>query len=106
MTNLLWGVYPYVAFTLFFAVPVIRMVFRPYSFTTRASGLFNRRTQGYAMHLFHWGILLVLLGHISGFIGGSLDLDVWVDPVFYWAGSSADRSAWTCGSIRSLTGWR
>ena len=86
MTNLLWGVYPYIAFTLFFAVPIIRMVFRPYSFTTRASGLFNRRTQGYAMHLFHWGILLVLLGHISGFIGGSLDLDVWVDPVFYWAG--------------------
>jgi nitrate reductase gamma subunit len=86
MTNLIWGVYPYVAFTLFFVVPVIRMVFRPYSFTTRASGLFNRRIQGYAMHLFHWGILLVLLGHISGFIGGSLDLDTWVDPVFYWAG--------------------
>ncbi|MFQ5974504.1 MAG: respiratory nitrate reductase subunit gamma, partial [Alphaproteobacteria bacterium] len=86
MTNLLWGVYPYVAFTLFFTVPIIRMVFRPYSFTTRASGLFNRRVQGYAMHLFHWGILLVLLGHIAGFIGGSLGLDAWVDPVFYWAG--------------------
>ena len=39
MTNLLWGVFPYVAFTLFFAVPIIRMVFRPYSFTTRASVL-------------------------------------------------------------------
>ena len=86
MTDLLWGVYPYVAFTLFFTVPIIRMVFRPYSFTTRASGLFNRRIQGYAMHLFHWGILLVLLGHIAGLIGGSLYLDVWVDPVFYWAG--------------------
>ena len=84
MTNLIWGVYPYVAFTLFFAVPVIRMAFRPYSFTTRASGLFNRRTQGYAMHLFHWGILAVFLGHIAGFVGGSLDLDAWVDPVFYW----------------------
>ena len=84
MTNLIWGVYPYVAFTLFFAVPVIRMVFRPYSFTTRASGLFNRRVQGWAMHLFHWGILAVLLGHIAGFVGGSLDLDFWVDPVFYW----------------------
>ncbi len=84
MTNLIWGVYPYVAFTLFFAVPVIRMVFRPYSFTTRASGLFNRRVQGWAMHLFHWGILAVLLGHIAGFVGGSLDLDTWVDPVFFW----------------------
>ena len=84
MTNLLWGVYPYIAFTLFFAVPIIRMVYRPYSFTTRASGLFNRRTQGLAMHLFHWGIFAVLLGHIAGFIGGSLDLEIWVDPIFYW----------------------
>lgn len=85
MTDLIWGVYPYVVFTLFFTVPFIRMVFRPYSLTTRASGLFNRRTQGYAMHLFHWGILLVLLGHIAGFIGGSLYFDAWVDPFFYWA---------------------
>jgi nitrate reductase gamma subunit len=86
MTNLLWGVFPYIAFTLFFTVPIIRMVFRPYSFTTRASGLFNRRTQGLAMHLFHWGIFLVLLGHISGFVGGSLDLhEMWVELFFYWA---------------------
>ncbi len=85
MTNLLWGVYPYVAFTLFFTVPIIRMVFRPYTITTRASGLFGRRLQGLAMHLFHWGIFLVFLGHISGFVGGSLGFDFWVDPVFYWS---------------------
>ncbi|MHA1524850.1 MAG: respiratory nitrate reductase subunit gamma [Alphaproteobacteria bacterium] len=84
MTNMIWGVYPYVAFTLFFSVPIIRMVYRPYSFTTRASGLFNRRLQGWAMQLFHWGIFSVLLGHIAGFVGASLDLDAWVDPVFYW----------------------
>ena len=85
MTNLLWGVYPYVAFTLFFSVPVIRMVFRPYSITTRASGLFNKRIQGVAMHLFHWGIFLVLLGHIAGFIGAALFVDALVDPIFYWS---------------------
>jgi nitrate reductase gamma subunit len=96
MTNLIWGVYPYVAFTLFFVVPVIRMVFRPYSFTTRASGLFNHRVQGWAMHLFHWGILAVLLGHIAGFVGGSLYLDVWVDPVFYWLA--------LVGGLMTLTG--
>ncbi len=97
MTNLLWGVYPYIVFTLFFAVPIIRMAFRPYSFTTRASGLFNPRTQGFAMHLLHWGIFLVLLGHISGFIGGSLNLDMmWVDPVFYWAA--------LVGGLMTLTG--
>jgi nitrate reductase gamma subunit len=85
MTNLLWGVYPYVAFTLFFTVPFIRMVFRPYTITTRASGMFGRRLQGVAMHLFHWGILLVFLGHVAGFVGGSLGFDFWVDPVFYWS---------------------
>ncbi len=86
MSNLIWAVYPYVAFTLFFTVPIIRMVYRPYSITTRASGLFNRRIQGYAMHLFHWGILLLLIGHIAGFAGAGLDLDGWVEPVFYWTG--------------------
>ena len=96
MTNLLWGVFPYIAFTLFFAVPIIRMVFRPYSFTTRASGLFNRRTQGLAMHLFHWGIFAVLVGHIAGFIGGSLDLEVWVDQTFYWLA--------LIGGLMTLTG--
>ncbi|MCP4318168.1 MAG: respiratory nitrate reductase subunit gamma [Hyphomicrobiales bacterium] len=97
MTNLLWGVFPYIAFTLFFSVPIIRMAFRPYSFTTRASGLFNNRTQGLAMHLLHWGIFLVLLGHISGLIGGTLDLDVvWVDLVFYWAA--------LVGGLMTLTG--
>jgi nitrate reductase gamma subunit len=97
MTNLLWGVYPYIAFTLFFTVPIIRMVFRPYSFTTRASGLFNPRPQGIAMHLLHWGIFLVLFGHISGFIGASLNLDMmWVDPIFYWGA--------LVGGLMTLTG--
>ncbi|HEC90203.1 MAG TPA: respiratory nitrate reductase subunit gamma [Alphaproteobacteria bacterium] len=96
MTNLIWGVYPYVAFTLFFTVPIIRMLTRPYSFSTRASGLFNRQVQGLAMHLFHWGIFLLLIGHISGFIGGALGLDNWVDPVFYWLG--------LVGGLMALTG--
>ena len=84
MTNLIWGVYPYVVFTLFFVVPVIRMVFRPYSFTTRASGLFGHRLQGLAMHLFHWGIFAVFFGHVAGFVGGGLGLDAWVYLAFYW----------------------
>jgi nitrate reductase gamma subunit len=96
MTNLLWGVYPYVAFTLFFTVPIIRMVFRPYTITTRASGLFGRRLQGYAMQLFHWGVFLVLIGHIAGFVGGGLGYDFWVVNVFYWSA--------LIGGLMTLTG--
>jgi len=86
MNNLIWGVYPYIAFTLFFFVPVIRMATRPYSFTTRASGMFGRRGQGIAMHLFHWGLFLVLIGHLAGLIGVTLGLSpFWVKPFFYWS---------------------
>ena len=83
MTNFLWGIYPYICFTLFFSIPVIRMIFRPYGWTTRASGLFNRRLLGIASLLFHWGILAVLAGHVAGWIGGLFGLGGWV-AAFYW----------------------
>ncbi len=35
------------------------------------------------MHLFHWGILAVFVGHVAGLIGGSLDISDWVvDALF------------------------
>ena len=48
MNNFLWGVFPYLCIVLFFTVPVIRMVFRPFSWSTRASGLFGRKLLGSA----------------------------------------------------------
>jgi nitrate reductase gamma subunit len=83
MNNFLWAVFPYICFTLFFSVPLIRMIFRPYGWTTRASGLFDGRMLGLASLLFHWGILLVLFGHVAGWIGGLSGLGGWV-AVFYW----------------------
>ena len=85
MTDLLWGVYPYVCLTLFFIVPVIRMVFRPYAWSTRATSLFSNKLLGVASLFFHWGILLVFLGHVAGLIGGVLGYESWL-VFFYWAG--------------------
>ena len=42
MTNLIWGVYPYWAFTLVFVVPGIRIVLRPHSFRPVARGRVTR----------------------------------------------------------------
>ena len=70
---LIWGVFPYVALTLFFVVPFIRMVYRPFGMSTRASGIFlGRDILGLAAHLLHWGIFLVFFGHLAGLIGGIL----------------------------------
>ncbi len=85
LTQSLWGVYPYVCFTLFLVVPIIRMIYRPFGFSTRASGLFNRNVLGAASLALHWGILLVFVGHLAGFIGGLLGLEGWI-TFFYWAG--------------------
>lgn len=84
MNRFLWGVYPYVCATLFFVVPVIRMATRPFSWSTRASGMFNRDTLGVASLLFHWGLLLVLLGHVAGLFGGVLGSEATI-RFFYWS---------------------
>ncbi len=79
MSNFIWGIYPYICLALFFAVPIFRMKYRPYSLTTRASGLFGKKLLGMAMLLMHWGILLVLAGHIAGFVGGLTGDESWVN---------------------------
>jgi len=96
MNYLLWGVLPYVAVTLFFVVPFLRMVYRPFGLTTRASGMFlGRDTLGLASHLLHWGIFLVFFGHLAGLIGGIRGWGFWVGAFFWMA---------TLGGIAAITG--
>jgi len=85
MNNFLWGVFPYICIVLFFAVPVIRMVFRPYTWSTRASGLFGRRVLGGASTLFHWGLMILLVAHLFGLFGGLVGSEFSVG-FFFWAG--------------------
>ena len=85
MNTLLWAVFPYVALTLFFVVPFVRMAYRPFGLTTRASGMFNRRLLGVASLLLHWGVILLFVGHLAGLFGGVAGSELWVN-VFFWIG--------------------
>ncbi len=85
MSNFLWGVFPYLCIVLFFTVPVIRMATRPFSWSTRASGMFGRRMLGVASLLLHWGLFLVLAGHLVALIGGVLGAKAAIG-FFYWTG--------------------
>ena len=60
------------------------MATRPYSWSTRASGLFGRQLLGVASTMFHWGLVLLLVGHVVGLIGGVMGSRSAVD-FFFWS---------------------
>lgn len=83
MNDLLWVGFPYLAMILFFVVPIIRMIYRPFGITTRASSMFNRGVLGAASLLLHWGIFLLFVGHLVGFLGGIRGSGFAIEWFFY-----------------------
>jgi nitrate reductase gamma subunit len=61
------------------------MVYRPFGFSTRASGMFGRTTLGMASLGLHWGLLLIFIGHVSGLISGLIGFGPGIG-LFYWSG--------------------
>lgn len=56
-----------------------------YLWTTRSTGFFGRASIGPAVLSLHWGLFLVILGHVIGFIGGAYGWSSWVE-FFRWTG--------------------
>ena len=65
---LLWMVIPYVSITVFIAGHAWRYRYDKFGWTTRSSQLYERRLLRIGSPLFHFGILLVALGHIGGLL--------------------------------------
>ncbi|MFI7294425.1 respiratory nitrate reductase subunit gamma [Streptomyces sp. NPDC050121] len=63
---LLWVVLPYVALAIFVLGHVWRYRYDKFGWTTRSSQLYENRLLRIGSPLFHFGILVVLLGHIGG----------------------------------------
>lgn len=85
MDRFFFTVYPYIALTLFIAVPIIRHHFGGFRWTTRASGFFERPAMGIAAMAIHWGLLILVVGHTLGLVGGLATKASWVD-LFHWIG--------------------
>jgi nitrate reductase gamma subunit len=94
---------PYITIVLFFG----GLVFRGFSgivssyrgkwdwtargdflWTTRSTGFFGRASIGPASLCMHWGLIVLFIAHVAGFIGGAYNLASWVD-FFRWAGLGA-----------------
>jgi nitrate reductase gamma subunit len=68
MNTILWVVVPYVALTLFVGGHIWRYRYDKFGWTTRSSQLYESRLLRLGSPLFHYGILLVALGHIGGLL--------------------------------------
>ncbi|WP_243030767.1 respiratory nitrate reductase subunit gamma [Thermus altitudinis] len=62
--TLLFGVFPYIALTLAVVVTAYRMAYRPFSVSAQSSQLLEQKRLFYGSIAMHWGLVLVLLGHL------------------------------------------
>ncbi|WP_314220357.1 respiratory nitrate reductase subunit gamma [Streptomyces zaehneri] len=65
---LLWVALPYVVLAVFVLGHIWRYRYDKFGWTTRSSQLYERRLLRIGSPLFHFGILVVLLGHIGGLV--------------------------------------
>ncbi|MGV9938477.1 respiratory nitrate reductase subunit gamma [Streptomyces sp. NPDC003401] len=65
---LLWVALPYVVLAVFVLGHVWRYRYDKFGWTTRSSQLYERRLLRIGSPLFHFGVLVVLIGHIGGLV--------------------------------------
>ncbi|MFD0899135.1 respiratory nitrate reductase subunit gamma [Actinomadura sediminis] len=65
---LLWVALPYVALAIFVLGHAWRYRYDRFGWTTRSSQLYERRLLRIGSPLFHFGILVVFLGHVGGLV--------------------------------------
>ncbi|MFN8074160.1 MAG: respiratory nitrate reductase subunit gamma [Kineosporiaceae bacterium] len=65
---LLWGVLPYVVLAVFAVGLWWRWRYDQFGWTTRSSQLYESRLLRFGSPLFHFGILVVIVGHVIGLV--------------------------------------
>ncbi len=68
MNTFLFGVFPYLAMAVFVVGTIWRYKYDKFGWTTRSSQLYESRMLRIGSPLFHYGILLAVLGHAMGLV--------------------------------------
>jgi len=102
-------VFPYLALTTFVVGHGYRYIVDPFTWNAKSSEFLEKKTLYSGITLFHWGILLTLLGHAGGLLIPQTLFDMaGIDgqthtQIAYWSGLVAGAAAFV-GSIWLL--WR
>ncbi len=68
MSTLLWVILPYVTIAVLVVGTIWRYRYDKFGWTTRSSQLYESRLLRIASPLFHFGILVVIIGHLIGLV--------------------------------------
>jgi len=68
LSNLIFGVYPYIALTTFFVGSLIRFDREQYTWKADSSQLFEKEQLRKGSILFHIGVLALFMGHFAGLV--------------------------------------
>jgi nitrate reductase gamma subunit len=63
-----FGIYPYIALTVFFIGSLVRFDRDQYTWKSDSSQLLRKRELRLGSNLFHFGVLVVFFGHLIGFL--------------------------------------
>lgn len=64
----LFGIYPYLCLAILLLGCLIRFDREPYTWKSDSSQLLRKRELRWGSNLFHYGVLVVILGHFGGFL--------------------------------------
>lgn len=68
LDHFLFGIYPYICLAVLLLGSLIRYDREPYSWKSDSSQILRTGHLKLGSHLFHWGVIIVILGHFVGFL--------------------------------------
>src|SRR6516225_787401 len=81
VNTLLFGVYPYVCLAVLLIGSLIRFDREPYTWKSDSSQMLRSGQLRLGSNLFHYGVIIVILGHFVGFLAPHWGIDWAVSPV-------------------------
>jgi len=81
VNTLLFGVYPYICLVVLLIGSLIRFDREPYTWKSDSSQMLRKRELRLGSNLFHYGVIIVILGHFAGFLAPHWAVDWALTPV-------------------------
>jgi nitrate reductase gamma subunit len=81
VNTLLFAVYPYISLVVLLIGSLIRFDREPYTWKSDSSQMLRKRELRLGSNLFHYGVIVVILGHFAGFLAPHWAVDWALTPV-------------------------